>query len=146
VALSLEIYAFLSKDRVPDRLRWQQSIVGTGLPLELDPELDVASNRGFSPCVLNGEQSGFEIHLDHSQEIPLAPDVALAVGDRDRVITFRWGGDLKECACVLGAATALVKDFDAVGYFPNDDIIYVDFKTLLDEAHQCLDMVGDPDL
>ena len=138
--MSLELYAFLKGERLPDRARWQDSISAIGFPLQLDPALDPSSDTGFSPCQLVGQQSGFEIYHGPAQEILASyPHLATVVGDRDYTITFCWGGDLRECGCVLGAAAALVKDFDAVTYYPDDDIVTTDFQELVAEARQCLE-------
>ena len=53
------------------------------------------------------------------------------------MICFRWGGDLAESACVLGASLALVRAFAAIAYYPADDIID-DEATLERDLRQCL--------
>ncbi|MGH9783646.1 MAG: hypothetical protein ACRD88_05625, partial [Terriglobia bacterium] len=131
----MELHVFLRRDRVPDRERWQQSIAALGLPLELDPTLDLSQTKGFSTCKLNSEDSGFEVYPDDPlQEIVTAyPSMAPLTTDFDYAVTFRWSGDMKECGCVLVAAAALVKDFQALAYFPDDDIVY-GAEQLMEEA------------
>ena len=41
-----------------------------------------------------------------------------------RVVSFRWGGDLKEFACAMGAAAGLIGQGGALIYYPSDDMWY----------------------
>jgi hypothetical protein len=136
--MSLELHVFMKRESVPDRRRWQASIDALGLPLILYADLNLAKDTGFSPCKINGEDSGFEIFPnDEAKKLLSAyPHITSVVGDRDYVISFRWGGDLRECGCVFAAAAALVKSVDAVAYYPDDDIVY-EMPRLLEEARQC---------
>jgi hypothetical protein len=45
------------------------------------------------------------------------------VGGRDVAITFRWGGDMSECACVLIVSAALAKTFGAIVHYHDDDML-----------------------
>jgi hypothetical protein len=137
-AMSLEINVFLDKGRVPNRSSWQAAVASLGIPLELDPALDPFHDRGFSPSKVKGLDSGFEIYSEPAVSlVENQPELARTVGERDWCISFRWGGDLNECACVMAASAALVKLCDAVAYYPDDNLTY-DLNGLLDAAKECL--------
>jgi hypothetical protein len=90
-----------------------------GLPLELNPDLDPLHDRGFSPSKLKGINSGFEIYSESAKNVvETQPQLAKIIGTRDWCISFRWGGDLSECACVLAASAGLVKLCDAARTIP----------------------------
>ena len=63
--------------------------------------------------------------------------LAKVVGNRDWCISFRWGGDMNECACVLAASAGLVRLCDAVAYYPDDDLTY-DLNHLLEDFRACV--------
>ena len=48
--MSMELYAFIAS--LPDRDSWQAKIDDAGLDLQLDPDLDLSRDSGFSPCML----------------------------------------------------------------------------------------------
>lgn len=106
-----EQFAFLSREHVPSREAWQAAIDEAGFDFQLDPELRPFEDSGFSPCKLEGRDSGFEISYDGSRE--LLDSFPELVGDQDYCISFRWGGDMSECACVMIASYALAKNFGA---------------------------------
>jgi len=137
--MSLELHVFLKRASLPDRSGWQHEIDVIGLPIELDVAFDPKTNTGFTPVKLKGIESGFELDRGNVGELlSIYPQLRPIVADRDSALSFRWGGDLKECGCVLGAAAALVKAFDAVAYYAEDDIAYKDYQQLLIEARQSL--------
>ena len=66
--------------------------------------------------------SGFEIYYEAPDEyLDRSPGLSEQIGDRDYCISFRWGGDMAECASVLIASAALADSFDAVIHYPDDD-------------------------
>ncbi|HEY4675713.1 MAG TPA: hypothetical protein VIJ01_01050, partial [Candidatus Angelobacter sp.] len=99
-------------------------------------------DSGFSPSKLKNVESGFEIVSGPAQDIlQNYTHLAKTIADRDWCISFRWGGDLNECACVLAASAGLVKLCGAVAFYPEDDLIY-DLHRLQDDAKGCLDATG----
>jgi hypothetical protein len=52
------------------------------------------------------------------------PDLQLDLTMNDSVLSFRWGGDLSECAWALGAAAALMEAHGALVYSPQEDLVY----------------------
>lgn len=134
--MSLELYAFVNA--LPDRQGWQLTIDEVGGDLKLDPTLDVRRDSGFWPCQLRGRSSGFELSMVGAAEVLQdQPSLKTRVGTRSHVMCFRWGGELAECACVLGATLALVHAFGAVVYDPADDCLW-DSGRLKRELGECL--------
>ena len=89
--MSLELYTFL--DVLPDQQSWQVAIDRSGVDLKFDPDLDLRSDQGFSPCQLAGRASGFEIYVTPTSEIVgELPSAASVAGTRPHALTFRWGG------------------------------------------------------
>ncbi len=120
--MSMELHAYIAKSSVPDRETWQNAINRLGFSLELDESLKENEDSGYLPCKLNGEESGFEIYYEPPDEyIHEAPELREPIGTRDWCISFRWGGDMDELACVFMAAAALVTACDAVVHDPNED-------------------------
>jgi hypothetical protein len=134
--MSLELYAFL--DALPDRQSWQAAINETGVDLQLDPDLDLGHDEGFSPCLIQAQPSGFELQVMPAAEVLRDhPPLVQPVGLRLHAVCFRWGGDLAECACVLGANLALLRKFDAVVYDPADGR-FPDANTLETKLRECV--------
>ena len=134
--MSLDLYTFL--DALPTRQSWQAAIDQAGVDLQLDPDLDLTRDEGFSPCVIRGKASGFELHVSLASEVLRdQPALKQQAGARSHAICFRWGGDLAECACVLGASLALVRRFGVVAYYPADEIVY-DADKLEKDLRECL--------
>jgi len=136
--MSLQQHAFMRKVRVPTRDQWQAAIDALGHDFELDPELKPNEDSGFLPCKLKGSASGFEIYYEPADEYLQAyPDLPSRIGARDWCITYRWGGDMSECASVLIASAALIDSSDAVIYYPDDDLLY-DKQGLISEIEACM--------
>ena len=136
--MSLEQHAFMTKGSVPSRANWQAAIGQLGFDLQFDQQLKPFEDSGFLPCKLRAKDSGFEIYYEPADDLLTAyPQMKEKVGHRDYCISFRWGGDMAECACVLIASAALAKSFDAVVYYPDDDLIY-GFDELLSDAKEVL--------
>jgi hypothetical protein len=94
-------------------------------PTVLDNALNIREDSGFSPTIYAGQQTGFEFYLELTQEILSSySHIAEIVGERDKCVTFRWGGDLIEMAAAISAAAALTKLADGVYYYPDDDVVF----------------------
>jgi hypothetical protein len=116
----------------------QSAVDSLGFDCKIDNSYTPFVSVGFLPCTLNGQQSGFEIFFeDSAQVLKDFPHLAAQVGDRSTAVTFRWGGDMAECACVLVVSAALAKSFDAIVHYQDDDLVYSDDQ-LLEEAHTAL--------
>jgi hypothetical protein len=136
--MAAELHAFIPGSGFPARAEWQDAIDNLRLPVELDPDLVLPTTTGFRPCKLEGVDSGFELHVSEPRELlatyssvsEKAPGASIA-------ITFRWGGDLAECACVMAAAAGLVHKWNAVAYYPDDDMFYT-LEGLKSDFQSCL--------
>ena len=109
-------FAFLKQSQLPDREALQTSIDFLGFDLQLDPELNLLEDSGFSPCVLHGSPDvGFELFTQPTSEL-IDGDEALEfiAGDNDLCIALVWRGSMKDLACVMIVSCALAKDFGAV--------------------------------
>jgi hypothetical protein len=130
--------AFLEKSRVPDRAKLEEAVRALGFDLAIDEFYRPFDCSGFLPCVLKGAKSGFEIYFESPDEtLQSFPRLKEEVGSRDCAITFRWGGDMAECACVLIVSAALAKNFGAVVHYQDDDLLY-SAEQLVEEAKGAL--------
>lgn len=107
-----ELFAFIDRFRVPTREAWQRAITDCGFDLLLGPEMKPMEDSGFSPCTLQGKQTGVEIYYRDDPEF-LSRFSTIRKG-RNICVTFRWGGAMDECACASIASYALAKHFDAI--------------------------------
>ena len=136
--MSLEMNVYVEKRRVPDRISWQAAVECLALPLRLYPDLDPMHDTGFPPSEIKGLKSGFEIFSEPADAyLQDRAELAKVVGNRDWCISFRWSGDINECACVLAASAGLVRLCDAVAYYADDNLTY-DLKGLLEDLRACL--------
>ena len=62
------------------------------------------------------------------------------IAEKNYVISFRWGSDLAECACVLITSLALFDSFGAIIYYPHDDVVY-DRQGLVSEIDECIKQI-----
>ena len=111
--MSNTLFIFLRKANIPTRAALQASIDKLGFDLQLDPELDILNDSGFSPCVLNGVSDvGFELLTGTPDEI-FGEDLEIA-GDNNFCIGLVWHSSMKDCAAAMIASCAFAKDFGAV--------------------------------
>src|SRR6185312_4233262 len=100
--MSLELHIFIQYSQVPSRDAWQQAIEEAGFPTVLDQTLDLRRDTGFTPTTYKGQATGYEFYLEPAAGLIEAyPHIAEQVGNRDMCATFRWGGDLAECAAAI---------------------------------------------
>lgn len=110
---------------MPDLSALQGTVDALGFDCKIDAFYVPFQCSGSLPCVLAGSESGFEIHFEAAADVLSAfPNLPGIVGNRDVAITFRWGGDTSECACVLIVSAALAKTFGAIVHYQDDDIVY----------------------
>lgn len=111
--MSNSLFAFLRKDDVPDRARWQEAIDASGYSLELGPDLRPFEASGFLPCQLLGRDAGFEIAYGTAQELAGDAWREVAPEHADHCVTFTWGSGMTEGASAAIAAYALAARFGA---------------------------------
>jgi hypothetical protein len=139
--MSNELYAFLTKESIPSQTEWQNSINKLGFNLKIDAQLKPFEDSGFSPCKINGRDSGFEIGYEASTNLfDNFSEIGNKISDRDWCISFRWGGDLNELACVLIASASLVTSFNALVYDPDSSVFY-EKDDLLKEIHKVIQLL-----
>jgi hypothetical protein len=109
-----------------------------GLPVVLDDTLALPHTTGYRPCRIRGEESGFELFVDTGAAL-LAhyPGLKGRVTPTAKIISFRWGGDLLEGACAMAAAAALLQQWQAIVYYPEDDVFY-DLDRLKRDFADCI--------
>jgi hypothetical protein len=123
--MSVELYVFVQESNIPTRDAWQKALEDSKFPTVLNSSFEPRKDSGFSPATYKGQSSGYEFYLDSAKQI-LAnySHIKKQVGDRDRCVTFCWGGDLTECAAAMSSAAALTKVADGIYYYPDDDLLF----------------------
>jgi hypothetical protein len=136
--MSLQQTAYLARSSVPKREALQAAVDSLDFDCKIDESYLPFACSGFLPCVVNGRKSGFEIYFESAAEqFEAFPELQKTVGNRDAAITFRWGSDLDECACVLIVSAALASNFGAAIHYQDDDILYL-AEQLVEEARAAL--------
>ena len=139
--MSLQQTAYVARANVPDRAALQAAVDALGFDCKIDAFYVPFQCSGFLPCVLAGTESGFEIYFEAAVDVLSDfPNLAGTVGGRDVAITFRWGGDMSECACVLIVSAALAKTFGAIVHYQDDDMLY-SADQLVAEANSALQAI-----
>jgi hypothetical protein len=139
--MSLLQTAYLDRRLVPERDALQAAIDALGFDCKLDAFYVPFKAKGFLPCTLNGDSSGFEIYFEPSTEVLAQfPHLVPTVRSRDAAVTFRWGGDMAECACVLIVSAALAESFSAVVHYHDDDLLF-SADELVQEARAALESI-----
>ena len=136
--MSLQQTAYLARTNVPDRAALQAAVDTLGFDCKIDTFYVPFQCSGLLPCVLAGSESGFEIYFEAAADVLSGfPNLVATIGSRDVAITFRWGGDMSECACVLMVSAALAKTFGAIVHYQDDDMLY-SADQLVQEARAAL--------
>ena len=127
--MSMELHAFM-KEGLPDRDRLQAGLQTLNLPVELDASFDSSADDGFVPCKVGDTDSGIEILKCPTNELlDSYPQLKTRVVGLPQAVTLCWGSGSMECACALAWAAALVSEFEAVVYNPQDDT-FLEINTL----------------
>lgn len=130
-----EQYAFLDKTKMLSLTEWQAAVTESGFDLTLDPELKIGTDSGFVPCKLYGTDSGVEIDfVDNPEYLKDFKDVA---PDATYYVSFRWGGDMSECACAMILSYALAERAGAMVSYECEDP-YDDLSALKSETMDIL--------
>jgi len=58
--MSRDFGVYLNTQNLPTPSSWKEAILQQGFPCELDDDINLLTFRGFLPCPVNGEMSGFE--------------------------------------------------------------------------------------
>jgi len=114
-----ELFAFIDPAKVPTGEAWQAAIVECAFDLRLDPEMKPKEDSAFSPMTLLGKPSGVEIYYTDEREF--LDEFDEIRGAREYCVSFRWGGDMGECACASIASFVLAKHFGALVSYEGDE-------------------------
>ncbi len=124
--MSNEVIAVLPGSDLPDQRRWQDALITLGLPWRFAGAAESAAVNGFCPMHAEEVASGVEILHDTLDALPGHPPI----GTPHRVMVFRWGGDLLECACALSAAAGLADAYDAAIHDPSQSSTRIELPRL----------------
>jgi hypothetical protein len=139
--MSLLQTAYIIRAKVPDRASLQAAVNALGFDCKIDTFYVPFQCSGYLPCLLAGRDSGFEIYFESAAEVLSDfPHLAEEVGNRDVAMTFRWGSDMSECACVLIVSAALAMSFGAIVHYQDDDMRYT-AEQLIAEARSALQAI-----
>lgn len=120
--MSMSLYVLVST--LPNHASWQAGISRLNLNVELDPDLQVHADTGFSPCVVAGQAAGFELYVDSVSElIGDFPMLAEYAADRPHALSLAWGSSMADCACALAAAAGLARGCGGMVYSSDEDVI-----------------------
>src|SRR5436190_15282525 len=115
-------FAFIKGTRVPSREALQASIDSLGFDMQVDPELKLLEDEGFSPCTLGGRgETGFELFVTSTSDV-IEDEESLAdiASDNDTCLSLVWHGSMRDLACVMIVSCALARDFGAIISFEGE--------------------------
>ncbi|MBO0751537.1 MAG: hypothetical protein J2P53_05475 [Bradyrhizobiaceae bacterium] len=112
--------AYLNRSDVPVRADLQKAMDQFGFKVTLDHSYAPFKVSGYLPCILDGEDSGFNMRFcDVDSKLPSA--LASGIEGRDTAIGFSWAGDPREELAALTVCAALVGQFGAIVHGGDDD-------------------------
>src|SRR5207253_285789 len=112
--MAMETHVFF-RGKLPTKAALQRAMKELGFPFSIKPATgSLEQQSGFMPMMLRREETGieFDVFDDRSTIAHFAADGV----DRsfERMVSFRWGGDMHECVAGLCSAAALAKIMDGV--------------------------------
>jgi hypothetical protein len=116
--------AYLVRKDVPARKDLQKAIDGLKFKVTLDDGYAPFKTSGYLPCTLDGEDAGFNIKFQDVAADAVSANLKSALGDRDVEIAVKWSGDVRELIAAMAACAALVQNFGAIVYDPDNDKVY----------------------
>ena len=134
------ITVYLKSTDVPKRKALQEAVdnLKLGALIRLDEAYMPFEMAGYLPCILNGEDAGFDMWFkNRPSEFTVSPALQSQIGDRGVAILCKWGGDSREAASALIVCAALVKYFDAIAQEGNGDTL-LSSEQLLAKANAAL--------
>lgn len=130
---------YLKATDVPTRKVLQKAVDELKFGLKLDEAYTPFEMAGYLPCILNGEDAGFDMWFkNRPSEFTVSAALQARIADRDVAILCKWGGDPREAASALIVCAALVKDFNAIAKEGNEDKL-LSSDELLAKAQAALD-------
>jgi len=137
--MSMSYFVFVND--LPIREEWQSYFDMDQIPIKLIESIEVKDYCGFVPMELDGYDSGVEIYLG-KYDPEFFPEVKPFIGDRNIMVSFRFGGDYGGLCCSSAAAAVLAKRRDGVAYFDvhpqtYEQMMYEYNEALSDAKLQC---------
>jgi hypothetical protein len=109
------LIVYLKATDVPTRKVLQKAVDQLEFGLKLDEAYTPFEMAGYLPCILNGEDAGFDMWFKNlPTEFTVPAALQAQVGERDVEIVCKWGGDPREAASALIVGAAFIKDFNAI--------------------------------
>ena len=106
--MSVAVDVLLLLDRLPRLDQWQNAITSAGFDLKLDESLDLTSGRGFTPCQLDGQDTGFVLDLDLLEDTQYS-ELGSTEFDRCVGLTVPAGLGADSIAAAIVASATLAK-------------------------------------
>ena len=114
--------AYINRKDVPARGDLQKAMDQLGFKVTLDHSYTPFKTSGYLPCMLDGEDAGFNMRFEEVAS-NLPPALASSIEGRDTAIGFSWAGDPREELAALTVCAALVKQFGAIVHEPDKDAL-----------------------
>lgn len=134
--MSVDLAVSFPASRLVSCTQWQHAIDSLGFPVRLGP-FEWFSQAGVLPVRINGDDVGFELDLEDSEEF-----FSVASGptphDHDVIAMFHCGTDMKEFQASLCAAAALAHATGGMLHDPQNDLSH-DAAAAVAEARGALD-------
>ena len=111
-----EIQVLLDPEKIPDRASWQGELKEAQLPAVFGPMFDPAKSRGRQTVIFKGAATFFELKVDEVGKDDCPDELKEFLGDRNTIVTFFFGGDLKAFGASVSAAATLASLADGI-YF-----------------------------
>ncbi|MGD0902278.1 MAG: hypothetical protein ABR924_04970 [Terracidiphilus sp.] len=122
--MSMELHVLLKQSKIPSVASWSNAIRDAGLPLVIPHEFNIVTDSGWQPFRFWEISSGVEVSFDSSidEEIKCYPALGPLKRHFDSLVSFRWGGDVDECAVAVLVASTLAQVVDGVLYDPQENL------------------------
>jgi hypothetical protein len=105
--MSMELYVATTSTELPSADQIGAKLKSLGVTLVVEP-FDWSDQSGFLPMVIEGHQSGVEVDLWGAAESgPTLAAFGVPAAPGTRIVAFRWGSQLAECACALATAAGI---------------------------------------
>jgi hypothetical protein len=116
------LIVYLKPTDVPTRKALQKAVDELGMGLTIDEGYAPFEMAGYLPCILHGEDAGFDMWFkNRPSEFTVPAAIQPEVGDREVAILCKWGGDPREAASAFIVCAALVKYCNGVAHGGKDD-------------------------
>lgn len=111
--MSMEMRVFFAGE-LPTPAVLNAAMQALGLEVSVgDEEIPLDRYRGFMPMAYgageDADESGSEVYVGVASEAIADLGITGVDPALDREVSFRWGGDLMECACANAVAAAIAR-------------------------------------